>query len=187
MKKEKFIKVLNYYSKILSTKAPDFSDPAPLHFWWTKFGALDEDEIVKAFEKAMATRHFFPSPKDFLELLGKGKVKPEEAGREASARILAAVSLHGWPNPDKAEAYIGPLGWEVVRMQGGWAQVCDTLTTSNSGQYQAQWRDLAITLARKDDLGLSLPPGMKNKPRSLPLPISTAINLASKGVARIED
>jgi len=120
--------------------------------------------LTKIFEERKA-RDPFPSPRDIKDLMGVREVCDESKARESAARIRSAVSKFGSPNGDRAEEYIGSIGWEVVRMQGGWSQVCDGLTHNNSPTYQAQWRALALALIEKSRRpgGLSLPPNFDSQ------------------------
>ncbi len=86
---------------------------------------------------------------------------PEGAAREAAARIIGAVEKNGWPNPDRARAYIGELGWAVVQRLGGWPSICQTLDQTDIGVFQAQARDLAKVLHGKSKSGtLDEAPGL---------------------------
>lgn len=95
----------------------------------------------------------------------------EDQAREAASRILAAVARYGWSNPERAEAYIGELGWEVVKRQGGWRSVCEGVTEDNKTIHQAQWRDLAASLSRRSRAGT-----LEQAP-ALPSPVQPMANL----------
>lgn len=70
------------------------------------------------------------------------------------SRIVDAISKFGWPNASRAEKYIGPVGWEVIRMRGGWARVCEESNQGNSGMLYAQMRDLAESVLRRSRAGM---------------------------------
>lgn len=80
-------------------------------------------------------------------------VSDEDVAAEAAARITGAVRMYGNTNADRARKYIGELGWRVVQLDGGWQNVCETLTQDNLGTFRAQWRNLALTTARQAKLG----------------------------------
>lgn len=97
-----------------------------------------------------------PTIKQFLEKLGHAPSDPKALAKEVAGRIVSAVSKHGHPNLEAAKEYIGDVGWRVVEMQGGWAEVCDTLTYNNKTTFQAQCRDLAQALMDKAKAGLPI-------------------------------
>lgn len=103
----------------------------------------------------------FPSIAEILEGIGLKKVEAKDEAREASTRIVDAVSRFGHTNHDLAKKYIGELGWLVVQRQGGWVSLCDLLTYDNMPTLQAQWRELAVVLQGKALAGtLDQPPGL---------------------------
>ena len=77
----------------------------------------------------------------------------EDQARDAAARIITAIARCGWTNPDSAKAMIGELGWEVVQRQGGWRSICEGVMEENKTIFQAQWRDLAMSLSRRSRAG----------------------------------
>lgn len=92
----------------------------------------------------------FPLP---AKLRGMIQLPDDQKARDAVGRILTAISRIG-PYRDKdAQDYVGELGWAVVKQQGGWEEVCQTLTNDNKGTLMAQWRELAISLMNKERLG----------------------------------
>lgn len=112
----------------------------------------------------------FPLPATIRERILGAKPGEMDHAREASARILAAVSKFGPYNLEGAKEFVGSLGWEVVVLQGGWLEVCEKLDYSNQGQMQAQWRDLAESVAKRRRAGHVAGP-------SLPSPGSPAIDV----------
>ena len=92
-----------------------------------------------------------PIPAQIVELIHP-QAEVDDLARDASARIIGAVSKYGWPNPKEAEEYIGSLGWEVVRRVGGWTTVCEMVSPSNVTGLQAQWRDLSATILKLGDI-----------------------------------
>lgn len=57
-------------------------------------------------------------------------------------RITDAISRIGPYNTTAAREYVGPSGWEVVKLSGGWENIC-SLTTDTLATHKAQWRMLA--------------------------------------------
>lgn len=105
----------------------------------------------------------------------------EDRAVEAATRIAAAVRMYGWTNEDRAKLYVGELGWRVVEIDGGWQNVCETLTQDNLGTYRAQWRQLALATARNARAGRSGPPELPEPVNASELSqIGDVIRLLSK-------
>lgn len=69
-------------------------------------------------------------------------VSDEAQAREIAARIVGSVTKYGWANPKEAREFIGPVGWRVVEVQGGWSSICENLgVTIDPGVFQAQLRE----------------------------------------------
>lgn len=94
-----------------------------------------------------------PLPAEIREMIRPAQISDDDQAREAAARILTAISRFGWNNHERARAYVGELGWAVVQAQGGWMQLCEEVTDSRVGTYQAQWRDLAASIQRRSRAG----------------------------------
>lgn len=95
---------------------------------------------------------FFPLPSQLRAMVLPPET-PEDSAREAAGRIVAAISTVGPYDHERAKNYIGQLGWEIVKRQGGWLQVCEAMTYQNQTSLQAQWRDLGATLYRRSESG----------------------------------
>jgi hypothetical protein len=67
---------------------------------------------------------------------------PESEALMIVGRITDAISRIGPYETARAREYLGPTGWEVVRLSGGWENVCE-LTTDTMATHKAQWRMLA--------------------------------------------
>jgi hypothetical protein len=126
---------------------------------------LDAAAVAEAFReyRRNPANRFFPLPGQIRAIVAPG-FDDNSAARDAAGRILSAVSRFGWNNPERAKEYVGTLGWAVVERQGGWRNVCETLTFENSGQLQAQWRDLALAISNRAKAGgADLPPAIPDK------------------------
>jgi hypothetical protein len=70
------------------------------------------------------------------------EISPEAQAREIAARIVGGVTKFGWANSREAKAHIGPTGWRVVELQGGWQSICENLGVGlDPGVFQAQLRE----------------------------------------------
>lgn len=85
---------------------------------------------------------------------------PEADSVEAVGRIVHAVSRIGPYRTKDARAFIGELGWLVVQREGGWEQVCETLTDDNIGILKAQWRQMAMAQHKRARAGLVEAPAL---------------------------
>lgn len=108
-------------------------------------------EILIAIRKyrKLPTSVRFPLPNELIKIM-RPEIDNKSQAIEAASRIIEAVNVFGWPNPEQAKTYIGELGWRVVERIGGWQYICENLgTTLNLGTFTAQARDLAnATLER---------------------------------------
>lgn len=96
---------------------------------------------------------FFPRPAQL-----KGMLEPsgDEIGRDVAARITTALGRFGGEdNNERAKAFIGEVGWEVVKLQGGWIELGKIPNLGDLKILQAQWRELAKTVITKHKLGIS--------------------------------
>lgn len=80
---------------------------------------------------------------------------PDSEALMVSGRITDAIARIGPYQVEKAREYIGPSGWEVVKLSGGWANLC-ALTTETIATHKAQWRMLAKAVIER---GVSAPSG----------------------------
>ena len=108
----------------------------------------------------------------------------EDRARDVAARLLASVRRHGsyWASgftsngqkffqgaerklflawEEAAKSEIGELGMVVVKRLGGWTSICDFSENSSPSTFQAQLRDLAISVQNQARAGtLHLPPSL---------------------------
>ena len=86
-----------------------------------------------------AKRRHLPLPADVRErAAGTGRC---DAG-EIAAKLCASIAKFGYTSPDRARAYMGEVGWAIVGRFGGWAQLCNTLTTAEMNTFRAQVREV---------------------------------------------
>ena len=141
------IALAEYYDKILST--------TQLAMYVEDLVAIEPEDLIKAVRiyRNDPKNERFPLPAKLKAMVVPANTDEDQA-RDASARIIASVSKFGPYQEQRAKEYIGELGWLVVQRQGGWRATVEALTYDNQGQLQAQWRDLALSLARRSKLGL---------------------------------
>lgn len=120
------------------------------------------EDLKRAGESILVdeTLRRFPLPAQILAVCNP-VLSPEEEAKEVAGRIIASVTKFGYSNQAEAREYIGNLGWEVVKMQGGWAELCRNMRNHMIPTLQAQYRELAITLRKKAIIGnLDTPPSL---------------------------
>lgn len=111
---------------------------------------------LRAFHDYTTNIHnkYFPYPAMLMPLLRKTQ-SSDGVANEVASRIRSAISKFGWPSPAEARAYIGELGWEVVKRSGGWQNLCENLgVTLQPLTYHAQARDLAKSIHEQAALGV---------------------------------
>jgi hypothetical protein len=126
-------------------------------------GELTFDQAAKALNdwRRNPKNTRMPLPAQIMSLIHPPD-DDDSLAREAAARIISAVSKHGYNRPEEARAYIGELGWSVVEKQGGWYTLATSMMEREKPTLQAQYRDLA-----KSQLILSRQ-GRLDKPPELP-------------------
>lgn len=130
------------------------------------FSDLPFDAVFKEMGNWFLNGTHFPLPAHIRAKLSPTITDKDEA-IDAVNRIIAAVSLYGYPNLEQAKNYIGELGWEVVKRFGGWTRLCETLDSENEGMIRAQMRELAQVVFKKSLVGdlntaPALPQAIKN-------------------------
>lgn len=120
-------------------------DPAVLEMMAGDLSDLDAQACIDAYSRYRrnpANRQF-PLPAQIRELVNPAEfIGPEVQAREIAARIIGAITKHGWCNGRAAEEYIGPVGWEAVLRQGGWRHLCENVGVNIAPTtLQAQMRD----------------------------------------------
>lgn len=119
-------------------------DDAVLLMYAEDLADLDEHEVMRAYQiyRRDPNHTRFPLPAKIREIVcPQDYISAEDKAAEVAARICGAVSSYGWNNGRGAEAYIGPVGWQVVQRQGGWSYICENLGVRiNPSTFQAQLR-----------------------------------------------
>lgn len=128
--------------------APNTGDKNTLEVWYGELGGLDVETLGVIYKRAVSNFDQFPSIRQLLDLAGKTEQSDEDKAREVGERIWGAICKHGSLRINLEEV-LGPIGAEVVKIQGGWQSICDIATYDNGPTLKAQWRGLAEVLIRK--------------------------------------
>lgn len=107
---------------------------------------LDEHACLAAYMqwRRNPANRAAPLPAQIRELVCPEEfVSVEVQAREIAARIVGAITSHGWNNGRSAQEYIGPVGWNAVQRAGGWMHLCqNTGVNISPTTLQAQLRDV---------------------------------------------
>lgn len=134
--KRTIVLTANYYDRQLS--------PDTLAMYADDLSDLDPAACIDAYNRwrKNSANKTFPLPAQIRELVNPEQyVSVEALAREVAGRIIGAVTKYGWNNAKEAQVFIGREGWEVVKRNGGWMQLCQTTTTKSQTFLQAQLRD----------------------------------------------
>lgn len=128
MNKIDFLKICKATAEILNYGAPNFDNPNVLEFWWGEFKSYSYEDVKNAFSEAIRTQRMFPVIKDIREILDGPTLTRDDTASKIAATIWGCLSKHGSSFPDRAEQEIGAAGWRVVQQNGGWLNLCNTIT-----------------------------------------------------------
>lgn len=126
---------------------------AQLKMYTEDLADIAESDLTAAIETIRKSENIikFPLPSQIRALI-YGKM--EDNAIELSAKIEMALSKYGYTNPDKAKEFIGEVGWEIVKLNGGWQNMCQTIDVDDLPILKAQWRNLAKSLLNKVNFGV---------------------------------
>lgn len=82
-----------------------------------------------------------------IRALADPKLQIEDEATITVSKLLEAISRFGYTNQERAMDYIGELGRELVKSEGGWENVCQTVTNDNKMIFRSQMMTLAKSLA----------------------------------------
>lgn len=112
-------------------------------------------QICEAIQKYMRNpkNTQFPAPARLNEYL-RPQTSKDARAQEIASRIRESISKFGYTNPEEAKAYIGEIGWTVVKRFGGWQSLCEDAGVSlNVDTLYAQSRELAKSQIELDEQG----------------------------------
>lgn len=154
------------------------NDHQTLSIWFNELGSMTTEEAAAVYRAAIRSMDSFPSIRQILELAGQGEQSAEDKGREVAERIWGAIRRFGQQVSDRhmADIYarLGPIGTHLVRMEGGWNNVCECATDDKMTTLKAQWRDAAAAIARKGRGSLDEPPDFAKLPERARLALAKA-------------
>lgn len=124
--------------------------PAVLAMMAEDFSGHDANEIVAAYSEYRKNpkNRAFPLPAQIMDIISPVR-SDKEIGNEVAGTIWAAIDTYGSYRSNEARAAIGEVGWEVVRLMGGWVGICESTMEHDRGTFYAQCRDLAESISRR--------------------------------------
>lgn len=103
---------------------------------------LPAAEVIRALQvlRREPKRRTCPLP---AEVRAKAEVQDgAHSAEQVAARMAGAIARFGYTRPKEARAYIGEAGWAAAEEMGGWASICQRVTTAEIGTFTAQAREL---------------------------------------------
>lgn len=107
---------------------------------------LPFEKVVKAYEtlRRDPKTQGFPLPAKIRGVVAPTPTVETEA-RDVIEKIKIAIGKFGYMRGEEARAYVGEIGWQIVRGLGGWMAVCQSNFIHNSAliaQARARGEDL---------------------------------------------
>lgn len=137
-------KVYEYYGRDISDSALEMQADDLSDLSWAGVCAA-----MKAYRRDPLNK-FPPLPAQVRAMLTEAK-DPKSQAQLTVSKIIHAISHIGPYATEKARSYVGPIGWEIIKREGGWAFICETLTNDEISNHRAQWRQLAEVLHQRGE------------------------------------
>lgn len=148
MEKRKFAALMSQLALGIPKYAPNFIDRLTLQTWYEDLGDIPDDRLEEACQFARRNLNEFPSIAWLIRKC-KGTVRSDlEIGQDIAARIEMAIGAHGYTNAKEALHHIGEIGQEVVRMCGGWVNICNIENMEELSSHRKRWRELGSLVSK---------------------------------------
>jgi hypothetical protein len=137
-----------FYTKLtgLAGMVPGFTlTPEVIGLYDQHLSPIGYEKVCRALDQIILERNSrdpFPSIKEIMMLIDP-ELDPDQEAMVIASRIAGAVARIGPYQSELARQMIGDIGWQVVKSEGGWENVCQMLTYENQSTMKAQWRNLA--------------------------------------------
>lgn len=128
---------------------------------------------IETIIKTRRARDPFPSIADIRDVI-EPKIDPRLQAADVASRIMSAVPKFGSGRYQSEEGlkelhrkiqdHVGDLGWEAIKVMGGWFRVCEQMEDTDTGTFRAQLREIIESTYRRAEAGLL------NQVPSLPSP-----------------
>lgn len=112
---------------------------------------LGYERVCRALDRIIverSSRDPFPSIKE-IRMIIDPELDPDQEAMVIASKIVGAVARIGPYQSELAQHVIGEVGWRIVQCEGGWENICQTLTYDNQSTLKAQWRNLAKTFMNR--------------------------------------
>lgn len=111
--------------------------------WYSLLGDLPADALANAIKRCLLTMesNWLPPIATLRRMATESTYGVQELPEEAWAKVTQAMRQIGYPNPEKAKQFLGPVIWEAVRGMGGWVTLCDmdAPLTTMFAQFRDGW------------------------------------------------
>lgn len=131
--KKDLLNLGEYYGKILT--------PNQLQMYSEVLVSLPYETFTASIKKYInnASNVFFPLPG---QLIGITTGDDKDHALEAVEIVLKAMSKFGsYADIEKVKEFVGPLGWQLIKSEGGWNNICASTTYDKLPILKAQWRE----------------------------------------------
>lgn len=169
-------------SLIVTRSAPNFNVPVVFAYWADKvLVKVEFDAAMEACATFATTAKFFPCGVEFISACNGVVLEDDEIGREVVQKIRSAMrhrdmsvfwdlnGQHPWwwyDRHERAEEYIGPLGWAWVKQEGGWWQVCNGKCDASDYAWTDASKTITAQYKQQRAFGPNPPPiGIPGVPR----------------------
>lgn len=158
-----------FYTKLtgLAAMVPNFTlIEETIGLYDQHLGPLGYDRVCQALDRIIlerSSRDPFPSIKE-IRMIIDPELDPDQEAVVIASRIAGAIARIGPYQVELARQVIGDVGWRIVQCEGGWENVCQTLTYENQSTLKAQWRNLAKTFMARSQENYSALPEPKKTP-----------------------
>lgn len=123
--------------------------------------------VAPVLERLVMTARYFPTIAELIDEV-EPSVSIEAQIQDVGDKILKAIERIGGYKVDEAEAFLGPLAWQVVQTCGGWQSICNTSRYDQISFQQDHWRKLAKMHLERQRCGIEpTPPTLKLVPTAL--------------------
>lgn len=88
---------------------------------------LGYENLCEALNQIIINRRAqdrFPSIRDIREACGEAKLSIEAAAQELLTRVIAAIAIFGYVDPEGAREYMGEVAWSALPGNIGWEETC---------------------------------------------------------------
>ena len=106
------------------------------------------EDTLAALATCRRELRYFPTVSEIVARIPGAALSPAHEAQLIAGRILKAITYMGPYKSLEAQHEIGPIGWEIVRMSGGWSSLCE-MTDKDIAIQRSQWAKIGESLLMK--------------------------------------